>query len=243
MLIVLMLACNAATAQVGTVKGASSSNRNGSSEGGFRGGPFGVGMFYMFADVTVRGFAIWQKNVLQHRGEVPNVLSLEVYGQAAIQPSTYYVFNPRIRGNWGIFLTDFRMNYMVEEKIGAPQDLRTDDWQILGLNLINKKNVTLRLSTGIMHEAFGEGAVFSESVLGLNVMSDNQSIGGMGEFRWAKDRFTISSPRIEASLGVQKKLLDHNHIHLFATGGVMFQRYYDEINVWGMTGGVAFKLY
>ncbi len=69
-----------------------------------------------FVDFAVRGLAAWQMSTLQHRGEVPNVLSLEVYGQAAIQPSTYYIFNPRVRGNWGIFLTDFRMNYMVEEK-------------------------------------------------------------------------------------------------------------------------------
>jgi hypothetical protein len=243
MLIVLMLACSAATAQVGNVKDASSSNRSRGFEGVGRSGSLGVGTFYMFANVTVRGFAVWQSHVLQHKGEVPNVFSLEVFGQAAIQPSTYYIFNPRIRGNWGIFLTDFRMNYMVEEKIGAPEDLRTDDWQIVGLNLVNTRNVTLRLSTGIMREVFGEGAVFSETVFGLNIMSDNQSIGGMGEFRWVKDRFTINSPRIEASIGIQKKLFDHNHIHMFATGGAVFQRYYNEINVWGIQGGFAFKLY
>jgi hypothetical protein len=242
LLIVMMFAGTAAIAQVGSVKSASSNRSR--SEGGNRGGSsFGAGMFYMVADVTIRGFAIWQSNALQNRGEVPNILSLEVFGQAAVQPSTYYVFNPRVRGNWGIFLTDFRMNYMLEEKIGEPADLRTDDWQILGLNLINTRTVTLRLSTGIMHEAFGDGNVYSESVLGLNVMSDNQSIGGMGEFRWVKDHFTITSPRVEASLGVQKKLFDHKAIHVFATGGAMFQRYYNQVNVWGFTGGLAFKLY
>ena len=60
---------------------------------------------------------------------------------------------------------------------------------------------------------------------------DWSAIGGMAEFRWAKDYTTGGSPRIEASLGVQRKLFDHNSIHMFATGGAMFQRYYNEINV------------
>ncbi len=185
----------------------------------------------------------WQINTLQHRGEVPNVLSLEVYGQASIQPSTYYIFNPRIRGNWGIFFTDFRMNYMIEDKLGGIQDLRTDDWQVLGLNFINTKTITARLSTGIMHEAFGEGAVFNESVLGLSVMRPDQAIGGIGEFRWSRDYTTGANPRLEGSIAIQKRLFDRNHLHLFATGGATFQRYYNEINVWGLQGGLALKLY
>lgn len=229
-----------ATAQVSDIKSTSSASK---SRGGDRAGRSSAGSAYIFIDLAIRVLPIWQANTLQHRGEVPNVLSLEVFGQAAIQPSTYYVFNPRVRGNWGIFLTDFRMNYMVEEKIGKPEDLRTDDWQVLGLNIINTKNVTARLSTGFMHEAFGDGNTFSESVFGLSIMSDSQSIGGMVEFRWSRDFSTGFNPRLEGSLGVQKKLLDHNAIHLFATGGVMFQRYYNEINVWGFQGGVAFKLY
>jgi hypothetical protein len=237
----LVLATITASAQVDDIKRSSSSNGSrGSDRGGSRAS--GMAMVY-FVDFAVRGLAAWQMSTLQHRGEVPNVLSLEVYGQAAIQPSTYYIFNPRVRGNWGIFLTDFRMNYMVEEKIGRPADLRTDDWQILGLNIVNTRRITARLSTGIMHEAFGDGNTFNESVFGLSVMSDDQRIGGMGEFRWSRDFRTGANPRLEASISAQRKLFDHNAIHMFATGGVMFQRYYNEINVWGVQAGLAFKLY
>jgi hypothetical protein len=229
-----------AFAQVGDIKSASKANR--SSGRSDRAGS-NVSMAYFFIDFTVRTIVPWQINTLQKRGEVPNVLSLEVYGQAAIQPSTYYVFNPRVRGNWGIFLTDFRMNYMVEEKIGKPEDLRTDDWQILGLNIVNTRRVTARISTGVMHEAFGDGNSFSESVAGVSVMTDDQRRGVMGEFRWARDYVTNRTPRIEGSIFYQQKLFDHGAIHMFATGGVMYQRYYNQINVWGMQAGLAFKLY
>lgn len=230
-----------AFAQVGEIKSASSSNKSsGKSDHGRAGSAV---LAYYFIDFTARTIIPWQINTLKKRGEVPNVLSLEIYGQAAIQPSTYYVFNPRVRGNWGIFLTDFRINYMVEEKIGKPEDLRTDDWQILGLNIINTRRVTARISTGIMHEAFGEGNTFSESVAGLSVMSDDQRRGVMGEFRWSRDYITNKNPRLEGSVFYQQKLFDHKAIHMFATGGIVYQRYYNEINVWGLQGGLAFKLY
>lgn len=232
----------AASAQVDAIKGASGSNKSGGSDRGRSSGGSGAAA-YFFIDFAIRSIVPWQVNTLQKRGEVPNVLSLEVFGQAGIQPSTYYIFNPRVRGNWGIFLTDFRMNYMLEEKIGGITDLRTDDWQILGLNVINTRMVTARISTGIMHEAFGDGNIFSESVVGVSVMRPDQKIGGAGEFRWSRDYSTGVNPRLEASLSVQRKLFDHKAMHVFATGGVMFQRYYNEINVWGVQAGFAFKLY
>jgi hypothetical protein len=238
--VIVVLISSTAFAQVGDIKSASKSNK--SSGRSDRAGS-NASMAYFFIDFTVRTIVPWQINTLQKRGEVPNVLSLEVYGQASIQPSTYYVFNPRVRGNWGIFLTDFRMNYMIEEKIGKPEDLRTDDWQILGLNIINTRKVTARISTGIMHEAFGDGNIFNESAAGLTVMTDDQRMGVMGEFRWARDYTTGRNPRLEGSIAFQRKLFDHKAIHMFATGGVTFQRYYNEINVWGMQGGIAFKLY
>ncbi|MEI9921772.1 MAG: hypothetical protein WDO14_23720 [Bacteroidota bacterium] len=238
---ILFIVSVSAFAQVGDIKSASSSNK--SSGRSDRGSSGNASLIYMFVDFSVRTIVPWQINTLQKRGEVPNVLSLEVFGQASIQPSTYYVFNPRVRGNWGIFLTDFRTNYMLEEKIGKWNDLRTDDWQILGLNIVNTRRVTARISTGIMHEAFSGGNTFSESAAGISVMTDNQRSGVTGEFRWARDYTTNRTPRIEGSIFYQQKLFDHGVIHMFATGGVQFQRYYNEINVWGIQGGLIFKLY
>lgn len=240
---VFVLAGITVTAQVDNIKSSSKANKSsgGDSRGG--GGSAAGGAFYFFGDLLIRGTFMAQKNVLQRRGEVPNVLSLEVFGQAAFQPSSYYIFNPRVRGNWGIFLSDFRMNYMLEETITGTADLRTNDWQILGINFINRNQVTARVSTGIMSEIFDEGSTYNESVFGLNIMSRNQAIGGTGEFRIARDYDTGVNPRIEASVGVQRRLFERNVMHVFVIGGVMFQRYYNEINVWGFQGGLAFKLY
>lgn len=239
---VVVVSTTVVQAQVNDIKQASSSRGTSSSERGRSGGGGSAAAFYLAADLF-RLLGTWQVNTLQHRGEVPNVLSLEVYGQMAVQPAQYYVFNPRVRGNWGIFFTDFRMNYMIEDKIGGIADLRTDDWQVLGLNLVNTKRVTARISTGLMHEAFGEGSTFSESVFGLQVMNRENRFGGMGEFRWSRDYQSNTNPRLEASLGLQRRLIDRGVFHVYATAGAMFQRYYNEINVWGFQGGLAVKLY
>lgn len=237
-----VLAGITAAAQVDGIKGASKANRSsGGSES--KGGSVSAGMLYFFGDLLFRGTYLAQTNVLQRRGEVPNVLSLEVFGQTAVQPSSYYIFNPRVRGNWGIFLSDFRVNYMLEETVTGRASLRTNDWQVLGINIINRKQVTARVSTGVMAEIFEEGSTHNESVFGLSIMSKNQLIGGTGEFRIATDYNTGMNSRIEVSAGVQRRLFERSVMHVFAIGGVMFQRYYNEIDVWGFQGGLAFKLY
>lgn len=241
-LAVIFFVSTSVFAQVSDIKRSSSSRSGGSDRRGGGGG--GIGLAYFAVDFLFNGLVPWQVNTLKKRGEVPNVLSLEVYGQASVQPSgSYYVFNPRVRGNWGILFSDFRMNYMIEDRIGGPVDLRTDDWQIVGLNFVNTRMVTARLSTGFMHEAFGDNNFFSESVASVSVMRPDQRMGGMAEFRWSRDYEANTVPRIEASLNYQQKLFDYKAVHMFATGGLMFQRYYSEINVWGVQAGLAFKLY
>jgi hypothetical protein len=227
-------------AQVGEIKSKSASNggRSGRSEGN-SGGGFG----YFFFNFIGSGLVDWQRASLQKRGEVPMVLSLEAFGQAAIQPSSYYIFLPRVRGNWGIFFSDFRMNYLLEESIGGAKELATFDWQIIGLNVVNNKNVTARIGTGMMTENFGEHRSFSESTLGLTVQSADQKMGVTAEYRWAKNFDTGSVPRREWSLSGQRKLFDSGILHGFATGGFLFQRYYSDVNVWGLQGGFALKLY
>ncbi|HEX8059737.1 MAG TPA: hypothetical protein VF473_02325, partial [Cyclobacteriaceae bacterium] len=92
---ILFIISISAFAQVGDIKSASSANKtSGRSDRGRAGSASAI---YFFLDFTFRTVVPWQINTLQKKGEVPNVLSLELFGQAAIQPSTYYVFNPRVR--------------------------------------------------------------------------------------------------------------------------------------------------
>jgi hypothetical protein len=239
----LLMFAMPALPQVSGIKKSSSSNaKSGGSRdfGGSSGGGSGVYFFFNFVGT---GIVNWQRAVLDKREEVPSVVSLEVLTQASVQPSNYYVFNPRVRGNWGIFLTDFRVNYLLEEAIGGVDDLTTLDWQVIGLNVVNTDVVRARISTGLLQENFGEHQRFNETVFGIHLNSRKRNIGGSAEYRWANDFTTGAVPRREWSASVERNVFNRKAAHGFATAGVQFQRYYSEVNVWGIQAGFALRLY
>jgi hypothetical protein len=207
------------------------------SSGGERGGSSGGSGIYL--DVFIYSFSMiedWQRHTLQKREEIPHIISLDVLLQTAVQPASYYIVNPRIRGNWGLFSTDFRVNYLIEEGIDGIKHIRTDDWQILQLNMVTTRNVIFRFGGGFLHEDFSGGKTFQEWTAGFHINSNDHRLGGMTEYRW-------SEPRKEWNGQVQYKVLQTGHFHGYVTGGVVFQRYYQAVTVWGMQGGLMFRVY
>ncbi len=229
-------------AQVDDIKKASKENsRSSGTSSSDRSNSGGSNFFFIFDVFRVLG--AWQSHVLEKRTEIPSLVGLDFMLQGAVQPSSYYIMNPRVRGTWGIFSTDFRTNYMYEESIDGDLDLATYDWQIIQLNFINTKNVIVRAGTGFMRENYGAHGSFIESGLSTNLMFDEGKWGGFAEYRSARDYSTDAVPRREFSLQVHKQLFKAGHWHALATGGLQFQRYYSLVNVWGIQMGMIFRLY
>jgi hypothetical protein len=187
-------------------------------------------------DVVSFAFIGWQATKLQKKDSVPGMVSLELMTHVAIQPSTYYLINPRIRGNWGLVSTDFRFNYIIEESLEATRTLRTDDWQIIQLNLVTTRYVGFRLGVGILHEAYSGGDTFTESTAALTFQTRSLRWAGLVEHRW-------SEPRMEWNANVQKKIFESRVWHGYASFGFAYQRYYDSIDVWGVQLGVVVKVF
>jgi hypothetical protein len=229
--------------QVDDIKGASKNNSSnkssGSSDRGSSGG--GSNLFFFFDMFRVLG--AWQGSVLDKRSDVPQIVSLDLMLHSAIQPSSYYTFNPRVRGNWGILSTDFRWNVLVEQTIEGNESLNTFDWQIVQLNFVNTKNVIVRAGAGYMQENFAAHNSFFESTISSNLMFDDNKWGGFIEWRAAKDFETTAVPRREFNLQVQKQIFEAGPWHGMVTAGLQFQRWYSSVNVWGMQGGFVLKLY
>lgn len=244
LLLLLCISSLTAFSQVDDIKSASKSNSSnkrsgsGSSDRGSGGGGNGFFIFDMF-----RVFGLWQGHVLDKRSDVPQIVSLDVMLHGAVQPSSYYIFNPRVRGTWGILSSDFRTNYMVEQTVDGPSDLTTIDWQIAQLNFVNTRNVIVRAGAGYMKENFGDRISFFESTFSSNLMFDDNEWGGFVEWRSAKDFETQAVPRRELNLQVQRQIFHTGALHGMVTAGLQFQRYYSQINVWGMQVGFLFKLY
>jgi hypothetical protein len=230
-------------AQVDEIKSASAKNasHSGKSESGSRGGGGGGGFF---AEVLFGGIVEWQTFKLQDdRARYPSMVSLDIMVQGAIKPSSYYMLWPRIRGNWGIFSSDFRINYLIEEDIEGFKHIRTNDWQVLQINLVTSRFFTFRLGTGFMQEAFGARREFSESAFMLFIHAPDQSKNIGFEYRFAKDWETGANPRREFSIQYQHEIFRTGILHGYATAGGVYQKYYNTIEVWGIQAGLMLRLF
>lgn len=231
----------AALAQVGEIKKSSSANSASHGTGAESGGSSSGASF--FFDIFFNGLGQWQKQRLQKESEQPSISSVEFYLQSAIQPSRYYVLWPRVRGNWGIFSTDFRINYLIEDDLDGYQHLSTSDWQIVQLNIIDSRYVTGRIGYGIMHENFSEGETFGEFGTMVFVHTPDHHVEGGLEYRVARDYATGAVPRRECSVQLQRRVLSHGRLQGYVTGGGTFQRYYGATDVWGFTAGICMKIF
>jgi hypothetical protein len=235
-LLLSVLIARISSAQVGEIKSASttsksSENRRSSSGAGSSAFAYNFLFQVMFSEVVQ-----WQQQKLQQRENVPTMVSLDVMLQTAIQPASYYIINPRIRGNWGLFSTDFRLNYILEEDIDGIKHLRTNDWQILQLNLVTTQNVTARIGGGIIQEAYGEKNTYTEWTTAIQIRPITSRLGGTAEYRG-------SEARKEVNAHVQYAFFTRGRMHAYVTAGAVFQRYYRQVNVWGLQGGVSFSVF
>lgn len=229
-----------ASAQVGDIKSASSSN---AGRGGDRGGPGGSAFFFYFIADAINGLADWQQYKLKKREINPYLVSLDVITQVATQPSRYYLVNPRIRGNWGLFSSDFRVNYLLEETVNGTTDLSSIDWQIVQLNIVTTRNVVGRLGAGFMKENFGGRKTFFESSVGTLIQSSSKKTGVSFEYRWAQDFETDITARREFSAQFEKRLISRGYWNTYLTVGGVYQQYYESVSVWGVQAGLAFRIF
>lgn len=231
-----------ALSQIDKIKSDSRSNSENSSSGSKESSGGGGGSFLV--DVLFNGIPQVQGMKLREdRVRYPSMVSLDVMFQGAVQPSSYYMLWPRIRGNWGLFSTDFRMNYLIEESIEGYKHIRTNDWQIIQLNLITSRFFTFKIGTGIMKEAFESERRFSESAFLFGVHAPDQTKIILFEYRFAKDWDTGANPRREFSVQYQHQLFTAGSLHGNLSAGFVYQKYYGTTEVWGIQAGIVFRFF
>jgi hypothetical protein len=195
-----------------------------------------TGWYVDMAFYSVQGLIQWQEQKLSERGENPQLVSVDLMVSVAAQPSSYYIINPRIRGNWGIFSTDFRLNYILEESVDGIKYIRTNDWQILELNLITSKNVNFYIGGGIIHESFNESNTLPEYSTALYFRPVRFPVGFNAELRF-------SEPRFEFSGAIRKSIFERSSMNIYLTLGAVRQRYYSSVTVWGLQFGIIAKMF
>lgn len=226
-------------AQVDEIKGASKSNSGKSGSDSDHDNGLGLDVFFFLFD----GLGSLHTSKIRERDNYPSMMSVDVSFQGAIKPSSYYILQPRIRANWGLFSTDFRMNYLIEDDADEVKHIRTNDWQIIQLNLITNRFFTFRIGTGFMREAFGDKRYFNESSIMFNIHAPDQSKVVGFEFRFAKDWDTGLNPRREFNIQYQQQIFQASALHGYITLGGLYQRYYNSIDVWGIQSGLVFRFF
>ena len=114
--------------------------------------------------------------------------------------------------------------------------MHTYDWQVLQLNIITTKDVNWRMGAGFLTEAFGNKATYGEWSTAVTVHPSRSRWGGIGEYRGAESRK-------EVSLVCEYAAYNKSLLHISFTGGMIFQRYYGSVDVWGMQFGTVMRLY
>lgn len=233
-LFLLLLCYTNLSAQVDDIKrsskGSGEGNVSSSSGGGY--GFAGDFIFQILLGEMIQA----QQRVLQRKHEIPSLVSLEMMLQGGGQPSSYYILNPRLRGNWGLFSSDFRFNYILEEDIEGVKFLRTSDWQVLQFNLVTTRDVTARIGGGVIYEGFEEKNQYPEWTGGVHIRPFGSKLGGMVEYRGSEARREINGH-------VRYAIFERGKLHGYITAGGVFQRYYQQVNVWGLQGGIVFSLF
>ncbi|HYG03576.1 MAG TPA: hypothetical protein VD927_14105 [Chryseosolibacter sp.] len=233
-ILLVLIFCGTAIGQVDQIKSSSGGrSRGGETSSGGSGAGF---VFDLFFNVFIGEVIYAQQEKLRRRDEIPGLVSLDLMLQGAAQPSSYYILNPRVRANWALFSTDFRLNYIVEEDIEKMKHIRTNEWQILQFNIVTTEDALFRVGAGFIQEAYENRNYYSEWTTALQIHPANSRFGGFLEYR-------DSDMRKEINSYATYKLFDQKAFHGYLTGGVVYQRYFREVTTWGLQTGLIVRLY
>lgn len=242
--LVLTLFTGPAAAQVDEIKSESAAtSRKRSSESGNSDSDNGKGQGLF--NTILFFIPEWQKYKLHpdNRLRYPSMVSLDLYAQGGYKDKAY-MFWPRIRGNWGLFSTDFRSSFLFEkDDAGGYNQLHTNDWQILQLNITTSRFLTLRVGLGTMTEAFGDFNQYTEFTAGFGIHAPDQTNIFFAEYRDAyRDGLDVKA-RIEFSAQYQHQIFSAGDFKGYLTGGVVYQKYYGTIDFWGVQAGLLFRVF
>lgn len=209
------------------------------------------GCWYFMYDILLQEAWYHHQDLLERKETIPRITSLELFVKGGYNPLEYYLFIPRIRGNWGFFSTDFRIFSIYEPVLkntnGSNIDTyQTLDWQIFQLNLIVLPNFHLRSGTGFMLEQT-TGISFNEHTISADIYFDKklaflQPSNITSEVRLAPDYNTGEIPRLEFSAMGNYKLNNATGVNIYLSLGGMYAIYYRTVEVWALQAGLNMRI-
>jgi hypothetical protein len=236
-LFVVLVLAGVSVGAFGQVNQIKTASRSGGGSRDVGGGSYGGGGFAadLIFNLMFGNMVAWQQHTLEKHPFQKQLISLDAWAQGGGQASGYYIVNPRIRATWGLFSTDYRMNYLLEEDFSGVKMISTSDWQILQLNVVTAKDLTVRIGGGVIRERYEGERSFPEWTVGFQVHPLEGRLGGMVEYRGSEARQEVN--------GHIRYTFARGELHPYVLAGIIYQRYYDEVNVGGFQAGIGISLY
>lgn len=227
-------------AQVGEVQKKSKQNQENKKSGRREGGGGNSGVFFdLFFQVTLNGLIEAQTQQLQRKEDEPWLVSFEGMLYSGYSPKNNNIlYQPAIRGNWGLFSSSLRYNRMVDET----GNFETIDWQTFILNVVNRPKATFRIGTGLSWDQEVHDAYF-EHFLGLDLHFNERQVNPTTEIRVSKDYGTGATPRFEWNTRVDFNFRNVGKLHINPMVGVIYQRYFSSVDFFFFQFGLRMSLY
>jgi len=186
------------------------------------------------------GMFSYHAMLLDKKTDVPEVVSLDVLLHAGYKPGNVTYLLPRLRANWGLFGLDARFQGLFERQLDTVVNFNTLDVGF-NFNLIMSRHATLRLGTGFALETY-RSRCRHEYTAQLEVRALDGRLQLDGEFRAALS-YQGPPSRLEGSGRVSYGLFRNDVITLYASAGVIYQRWFDTVNLWAPQVGLGLNVH
>ncbi len=185
------------------------------------------------------------QTLMARRSEYPHYLSFEVmphvgYGKYFSDKNNNYInFLPRIRGNWGVFSTDFRMNYLATYDNYKADVFKTLEWDAFLVNICADDVFKFTIGTGFLYEYYTK-QYYNEHYLGIELGFDKRAFLTTVEGRFATNYET--NMFVEASVRENIRFIKFNRLQSYLNIGFVYQNYYQNVDLFMGQVGFTFVI-
>ena len=213
-----------------TKSSATTDSGSSSSSGGWFGG-----LIIQFFSATV-GAA--QRAALENVDIYPERFSLEsfaTYG-ADINSDAQY-FQTGLRGNWGIFASDFKYTNLTD----ITGQLKTIDWMVVVIR-IPIKNFKIDYGLGFISILDQDQAYFNSSI-GFDWRLPNLGVNIASGYQWSQKTSLGSRFKRSYILRVDYEVYNYKKFHLSPMIEYSYQNYFEETTFSVISAGVIIRLF
>lgn len=215
-----------------TTKGSSSARSDNNPSG------LGAGLIYFISDIFIGSIVNAQKAVLENKERYPERVSLEVFstfGTELTNSANY--FETGIRGNWGVFATDFKYSYLND----FTGNLKSLDWQVIVFR-IPIKGFKIDYGLGFISLPDFDQSYFN-STIGFDWMFHTIGLNIRSHYQWSEQTSLGSRYKKNFDFSIDFKMLTYNKLHINPRLLYSYQNYFEETDFSIYSVGVVLKLY